>query len=351
MLRGVGMFETRRALLRLLEDHLTETRQIRHELQELRQELRALVEAQQRQDGQLEDVRQRLEGLPDMQAELHSLSRHQVRRQRQIEKARQTPIEKQAETQRLFAILQRLYDDEPGNRRRLTELRGSPSYEPAFTGPTPLVSVIIPTYANVEALVTRSVPSVLAQTYENFELLVIGDGAPPEIGEGLRQFDDPRLVYVNRERRGPYPDDPKEFLRVKAVPPLNVGMSIAKGSWIAGFADDDVMRPQNLETLIGAAREGRHEFCYGRLLQIAEDGDTRVSGEWPPEVHRISLQAAVYHSGLTFIQHELADADFRNSAEKSLIRRMLNAGVRFGFVDDIVAEYAWKKREPKVKKQ
>jgi glycosyltransferase involved in cell wall biosynthesis len=191
------------------------------------------------------------------------------------------------------------------------------------------------------------VPSVLAQTHRNLELIVVGDGALPEIADALRRFDDPRIVYLPKEHRGPYPADPEAFARVKAVPPFNAGVSVARGGWIAPFADDDVLEPNHLEVLLRAAREGRYEFCYGRVRKVSEDGETVLAGEWPPELGRVSLQAAIYHSGLTFIEHELADWLFRTTADKSLLRRMLNAGVRFGFVDEVVVEYAWKRPAPK----
>jgi hypothetical protein len=122
---------------------------------------------------------------------------------------------------------------------------------------------------------------------------------------------------------------------------------MARGSWIAPFADDDALRPNHLELLLRTAQEGRYEFCYGRAQKISTDGETTVSGEWPPELGRVSLQASLYHRGLTFIEHELADGHFRTSSVKSVLRRMLNAGVRFGFVDAVVVDYAWKRPGPK----
>jgi glycosyltransferase involved in cell wall biosynthesis len=279
--------------------------------------------------------------------ELRAITKLMRQQQRALEKFKQTPRETREASLRTFAILQRIYDEEPANRRRLAELRGSPEYEASFDDPDPLVTVIIPTHSNADGLVTRAVPSVLAQTHENFELIVVGDGALPEIAEALRQFDDPRIVYVPKEHRGPYPMDADAFQRVKAVPPFNVGVRMARGGWIAPFADDDAFRPTHLEVLLRAARKGRYEFCYGRVQKISADGETVLAGEWPPELGRVSLQASLYHSGLTFIEHELADWLFGATADKSVLRRMLHAGVRFGFVDEVVVDYAWKRPAPK----
>lgn len=296
-----------------------------------------------RRRGRLARIEQQLQSL---EKEMRGLAKLLGGHQRQLAKYDQTPRETRETMDRLFAILQRLYDEEPANRRRLAELRSSDAYARAFDDPSPLVSVVLPTYANVDGLVNTSLPSVLSQTYENFELIVVADGARPEIAAAMRGFDDPRIVFVEKHHRGPYPDDPDGFVRVKAVPPFNLAVRMARGAWIAPFADDDALRPHHLATLLRTAQTERYEFCYGRALKRAPDGFEKVSGEWPPEFGRLSLQASIYHAGLTtFIEHELADWLFRTAADKSVVRRMVHAGVRFGFVEDIVVDYTWHRKE------
>jgi hypothetical protein len=295
--------------------------------------------------GEIIDARRHRARVRELHTEVRAL-RKEVRQLARAERNRLSPLESREASRRMFAILQRIYDDEPGNRRRLAELRASETYSLAFSEPQPLVSVIIPTYTNVTGLVSTALPSVLEQTYQNFEVLVIGDCAPAETAEALSAFDDSRIVYVNRERRGPYPSDPDAAARVKGAPPFNVGVRLAQGRWIAPFADDDLLRTTHLELLVGAARENRYEFCYGRAQKNGSDGTTAITGEWPPELGRVALQASIYHSGLTFIEHELVDGLFRTSSDKSILRRMLNAGVRFGFIDDIVVDYSWRRPAP-----
>jgi cellulose synthase/poly-beta-1,6-N-acetylglucosamine synthase-like glycosyltransferase len=237
-------------------------------------------------------------------------------------------------------ILQLIYDDEPGNRRRLRELRRSPEYELAFTEEDPRVSIIIPTYTNFEALEARALPSVLSQTYPNIEVLVVGDCAPPETADVIQRFDDDRVIFHNRELRGPYPDDRRARRSVISGPPCNVAVEMLSGRWIAQFADDDVMRPAHVETLVRAAQAGRHEVAYGKRLCHEPGRAPEVRGAWPPRRSTVALQTSIYHTGLSeFILHELADALFEISSDKSIFRRMLRAGVRFGFVDEVVTDY------------
>lgn len=244
-----------------------------------------------------------------------------------------------AEFKRVREALQYVYDDEPGVRSRLSELRASPDYELAFTEAEPLVSVIIPTYSNVDSLVSVAVPSVLAQTYTNLEILVVGDGEPPGTAEALERLGDPRIVYANRDFRGPYPEHPELFKFVKAGPPFNEGLRRARGRWITVIADDDAYRPDGIEALVTAAQEHRYEFCYGKFARgVTEQGAEATFGTWPPS-KRLALLAAIYHAGLSFLEFEFAEAALGRSWDKSILRRMLNCGVRFGMIEKVIVDF------------
>jgi cellulose synthase/poly-beta-1,6-N-acetylglucosamine synthase-like glycosyltransferase len=230
-------------------------------------------------------------------------------------------------------ILQFVYDDGPANRDRLWALRASPEYELAFTEERPLVSVVITTYDRLETLLDVSIPSVLAQTYEDFELIVVGDCAPPETGEAVAAIGDPRISYYNRERRGPYPRDPRRYRRVKGGPPYNEGVRRARGRWLARLDDDDAYRPHALETLVHAVKENRWEYCRGRFFVAGQTERPK-----PPELPG-SLTAALYHAGLGFIEFELADAVFFVCSDRSVVRRMYNYGVRMGALEEMLVDF------------
>ncbi len=118
---------------------------------------------------------------------------------------------------------------------------------------TPLVSVVIPTYDRGELLVNRAIPSVLAQTYENVEIVVVGDAAPESTGERLRDLGDPRITYRNLTLRGPYPEDARDRWHVAGVPARNAAVALAHGEWIAPLDDDDAFhRPRRAATRPGA---------------------------------------------------------------------------------------------------
>lgn len=241
---------------------------------------------------------------------------------------------------RELQILRAIYDDEPGNRRRLWALRESPEYDRPFEEENPLVTVYITTYSNAESLANRSIPSVLAQTYENLEVLVVGDAASAEVEAAARSFDDPRLRFVNLTIRGPYPDDPVRLWHVAGTAPANEGLRLAKGQWITMNCDDDTLVPHHVELLLAEARRRRLELVYGKVRQLDPDGEEIILGTFPPQApSHFGVQAALLHRGLRMFPHELLEAVFGDPGDWAWVRRMVRLGVRMGMIDNVVVDY------------
>jgi glycosyltransferase involved in cell wall biosynthesis len=97
----------------------------------------------------------------------------------------------------------------------------------------PRVSVVIPTY-KAEKFIAKTIQSVLHQTYQDFEILVIDDESPDRSVEICQQFRDPRIRIIRQKNRG--------------LPGArNTGIRQAKGEFI-GFLDaDDIWLPNKLE--------------------------------------------------------------------------------------------------------
>lgn len=111
----------------------------------------------------------------------------------------------------------------------------------------PLVSVILPTFNRArEGLLARAIASVLAQTFTDFELLVMDDGSRDGSFEIIEQFrkQDPRLIHVRHEINSGLP-----ALRV------NEGIELAQGKYLAFQFDDDCWRPEALAGLVSEARQ------------------------------------------------------------------------------------------------
>ena len=94
------------------------------------------------------------------------------------------------------------------------------------------VSVIIPVY-QVEKYIAATVKSVLAQTYTNFELIIVDDGSTDKSREICQQFTDPRIKIICQENRG-----------VAAA--RNTGIRNAQGEYLALLDADDLWLPEKL---------------------------------------------------------------------------------------------------------
>lgn len=95
------------------------------------------------------------------------------------------------------------------------------------------VSVIIPVY-NAEKYVADAVKSVLMQTYENLEILIIDDGSPDGSFEVCQSFDDSRIKIIRQENRG-------------LSGARNTGIRHAVGDYLAFLDADDMWLPEKLE--------------------------------------------------------------------------------------------------------
>jgi hypothetical protein len=119
----------------------------------------------------------------------------------------------------------------------------------------------------------------------------------------------------------------------------NEATRTVRGQWLISFDDDDAMRPGHVETLLGAARDRRLEVAYGRFRTHLRNGSTFEGGSFPPQRHEFAWPGAIQHAGLRFFERELVGAALGTPGDWFLLERMLRAGVRFGYVDQLVFDY------------
>ena len=241
-------------------------------------------------------------------------------------------------SERQMGVLRAIYENAPDNRQRLWEIRSSDSYNRAYTEDNPLVSVCIPTYNNIDLLVERSLPSILNQTYQNIEVIIVGDGSPPEVEDAIKQFSDDRIHYTNLAVRGPYPSDPHEFWLVAGAEAQREATRLSSGRWVAHNSDDDAFTPDHVEVLLAEARERRLEIAYGKMRRLAPDGTHTILGVFPPAYATLGWQSALIHGGFKAFPSEPLVA-FGLPGDMVWVERMLALGVRFGMVEKIVTDY------------
>jgi glycosyltransferase involved in cell wall biosynthesis len=235
------------------------------------------------------------------------------------------------------AIAASALDGIPDLRRELLAARATDEYKRALTDPEPLVTIRIPTYVRAGLLVERALPSIMRQTYQNFEVIVVGDGCTNDTAERIEAFGDPRVRFVNLPYRYPYPDDAEHRWMVAGAPGVNFGTELAQGTWLAMLGDDDELEPHHLECLLETARSTRSEMVYGNILQRQPPPlDDVILARYPPELGRFQFQAAIFMSALRRFEFSTKSWLLDEPSDWNLCRRMLEAGVRIGYIDRVV---------------
>ncbi|HOL76255.1 MAG TPA: glycosyltransferase [Candidatus Hydrogenedentes bacterium] len=133
------------------------------------------------------------------------------------------------------------------------------------------VTVLMCVY-NAERFLVPAVDSVLSQTFEDFEFLIIDDGSSRRSKEILKRFAalDSRIRLISRENRG-------------FVVSLNEGLQEARGKWIMRLDHDDIATPERLEKQLAYLE--RHPECVvlGGAFDYIDDKGRLLTTIYPPE--------------------------------------------------------------------
>lgn len=129
----------------------------------------------------------------------------------------------------------------------------------------PQISVIVPVY-NVEKYLHRCVDSILAQTFTDFELILVDDGSPDNCGAICDEYarKDARVRVIHQKNQG------QAAARNRAVAEAN-------GDWIHFVDSDDMIHPQMLEVLYSAAVENDANISMCGAVESEEIPETFYS--------------------------------------------------------------------------
>lgn len=146
-----------------------------------------------------------------------------------------------------------------------------------YHGQNGLVSIIMPSY-NTASYIKDSIKSVLNQTYDNWELIIVDDCSSDNTDEVLAEIDDPRIrVYKNEVNSG-------------AAISRNRALKEAKGQWIAFLDSDDIWMPEKLEKQIAFMTDNGYHFSYTDYVEIDNNGnETGVYVTGPKKITRTGM--------------------------------------------------------------
>ncbi len=134
---------------------------------------------------------------------------------------------------------------------------------------TPLISIIIPTY-NRAHLISRTLDSVLAQTYINWECIVVDDGSTDETEQLLTE-------YCNNDNRFQYHNRPVD--RSKGANACrNYGFELSKGEYLNWFDSDDEMLEDKLEKQLHLLLKlgEKYAICQSKVIELHKHNRERL---------------------------------------------------------------------------
>lgn len=130
------------------------------------------------------------------------------------------------------------------------------------------ISVIVPIY-KVEPYLRRCVDSLIRQSYEDFELILVDDGSPDNCGVICDEYAaaDPRVQVIHKTNGG-------------LSDARNAGLEIARGEYIAFVDSDDWVAPNYLHQMLSVLEEAGADICECDILKTegAEENITVASG-------------------------------------------------------------------------
>ena len=199
----------------------------------------------------------------------------------------------------------------------------------------PIISVVISTYN--QPLLQRAIDSVLAQTFKEFEIIIVDDHSKnlPQIN--LPKGED-RVIPIRLPFNTGY-----------MVRPKNIGIMCARGKYIAYLDDDNVFLPNHLEVLYKTITKTQADVVYGdRVYKSIIPNEKRFMGKMSCDYDLNKLNQGNYID-TSDIMHTIQaindigywDIFWERKADWLLMLRFGKAGMKIIHIPEIITEYWW----------
>lgn len=205
----------------------------------------------------------------------------------------------------------------------------------------PLVSIIIPTY-NRAHLIGETLDSVLAQTYKNWECIVVDDGSTDETSEVMQRF-------LDKDSRFQYHHRPKS--RPKGANACrNYGFELSKGGYINWFDSDDLMKPNFLEKKSNAIKDLNCDYVISKTVgfkhpdvdSTIEDYSEFYTFNSYPLTHFNYVSQLVnwltydFFCKRTLVSHIRFNENLKSAQEYNFFAKVSLKSVNYGLIDEVL---------------
>ena len=196
----------------------------------------------------------------------------------------------------------------------------------------PRISVIMPVW-NGELYLAQAIDGILAQTFTDFELIVVDDGSTDSTPQILASVRDPRLVVVRLDHAG-------------IVSALNAGIARARAPWIARQDADDISKPARLEKQWQSITQKKSAILSHTDVELIGEAHGRKQPQFPATKALIALKLCFYcpivHSTVLFNKEAFHKAGGylpgeRHAEDYALWGRMIRLGDFAGVPEQLLS--------------
>ena len=165
---------------------------------------------------------------------------------------------------------------------------------------TPMVTCLLPVF-NGEKYLRAAIDSVLAQTYADFELLIINDQSTDGTEAIVRSYTDPRIRLLNTPER------------MRLVPSLNYGIQIARGRYVARMDADDISHPERFRYQVELMERNPDLAVLGTDIVVFSDDPSRGRRPMAPPTEHWQIRfefirnCCIYHPTVMLRKSVFAD--------------------------------------------
>ena len=173
-----------------------------------------------------------------------------------------------------------------------------------------MISVVVPVY-KVEEYLRRCVDSVLAQTYRDFELILVDDGSPDRCGQICDEYAarDDRIKVVHQENGG-----------LSAA--RNAGLDVAQGEYVAFVDSDDYCHPEMLKVLFEKIIQYDADVAVSGFRRVDQNGKDIDVEPYLPEIEELM-------NGADALKRLIMEDSLRSVVWNKLYKRTLFKSLRF----------------------
>ncbi|HAN37440.1 MAG TPA: hypothetical protein DCQ29_00940 [Chitinophagaceae bacterium] len=172
----------------------------------------------------------------------------------------------------------------------------------------PLVTIILPVF-NTAAFIAATIESVLKQTYQHFELLVLDDGSTDASAKIIKSFSDQRIRYIANDKN------------YGLIYTLNKGLQLANGDFIARLDGDDICEPTRLEKQVAWLLANPSTAMVASTIKYIDASGHYIDTVWPQDLKYTTAEAikqylpkdnCIAHPTVMFNKKHIQDVHYRD---------------------------------------